>query len=325
MMYEENAPPDIELSLVESVIQRCFPSIKRPTVRFLYHGTHNVYEVEGSYIFRFPSTFLPTRERSELVRRETEVLNGLKDHLTVQIPSPVFVETDSDNPFMGYEKIPGSSLTWHYSNTPTKKRRSIAEQVGVFLGELHGLDLAEISPGTSDSSFDAESDRKQWSEFYERAVEITYPSLSSTQRRWSDALFHDFLDHDENFQYEPVLVHGDFDTSNILVDPETFKVTGIIDFEEAGMYDPAADFLFQREGAEFLAQILKTYPKVTDSQLQQRMSFRFGRAPFVYILSGLDFGIEGMVTFGYQLLNERVRNWDAYSSVLKESFSSLLR
>jgi aminoglycoside 2''-phosphotransferase len=325
MMYEENAPPDIEFAVVESIVQRCLSSINNPTVRFLYHGTHNVYEVEGSYIFRFPSTFLPTEERRRLVRRETYVLNGLKDHLTVQIPSPVFVEANSDYPFMGYERIPGSSLIWHYSKAPAEKRRSIAEQVGEFLGELHSLNLAGLLPETPDSSFDIESDRKEWSEFYERVVEITYPNLSPAQKRWSDELFHNFLDRDENFQYEPVLVHGDFDTSNILVDPVTFEVKGIIDFEEARMYDPAADFLFQREGADFLASILEKYPAETDPHLPQRMSFRFGRAPFVYILSGLDFGIEGMITFGYQLLDERVRNWDMYSSVLAESFSALRR
>ncbi len=324
-MYEENTLPDIELAVVESVVQRCFPTIKRPTVRFLYHGTHNVYEVEGRYVFRFPSMFLPAVERSQLVRREADVLNGLRNHLTVRIPSPAFVEVDSDYPFIGYEKIPGSSLTWHYSKTPKERRRCIAEQVGEFLGELHSLDLTQISSGTVGSSFDVESDRKEWSKFYDRVVEITYPNLSPTQRQWSDALFNDFLDHDENFDYEPVLVHGDFDSSNILVDPETLEVTGIIDFEETRMYDPAADFLFQREGAEFLASILKRYPRATDSHLQQRMSFRFGRVPFIYILSGLDFGIEAMTTFGYQLLNERVSNWDRYSSVLTESFSALLR
>ncbi|MHA2432724.1 MAG: phosphotransferase family protein [Candidatus Thorarchaeota archaeon] len=325
MMYEENVPPDIELSVVESIIQRCLPSITSPTVRFLYHGTHNVYEIEGRYIFRFPSTFLPAKVRSKLVRRETEVLNGLKDHITVKIPSPMFVDADSETPYMGYQKITGSSLTGHYSNVPIKQRRSIAEQVGRFLGELHDLDLADISPGAPDSPFDPESDCKEWSRFYDRVVETTYPNLSPAQIEWSDALFHDFLDHDQNFEFEPVLIHGDFDTSNILVDSETFEVTGIIDFEETRMYDPAADFLFQREGAEFLTPILKTYPKVTDARFQQRMSFRYGRVPFLYILSGLDFGIEGMVTCGYQLLNERVRKWDIYTSVLTESFSALLR
>ena len=323
MMYEENTPPDIELAVVESIIQTCIPDVKSPKVRFLYHGTHNVYEVEGRFIFRFPSTFLPVKERIRLVRRETEILNGLQDYITIRIPSPLFVEVDSDYPFMGYKKIQGSSLTWHYSKAPAEKRRSIAERVGEFLGELHSLDLAEISAQTLDSSFDAESDRKEWSEFYGRVVEIAYPNLSTTQRQWSDDLFSNFLDHDENFQYEPVLVHGDFDTSNILVNPETLEVTGIIDFEESRMYDPAADFLFQREGTEFLTPILKKHSRATDIHLQQRMSFRFGRVPFVYILSGLDFGIEGMTTFGYQLLDERVRNWERYSSVLTESFALL--
>ncbi|UCH05196.1 MAG: phosphotransferase, partial [Candidatus Thorarchaeota archaeon] len=185
--------------------------------------------------------------------------------------------------------------------------------------------MADISPGVHIPSFEPESDRRELSRFYDRAVEITYPNLSPAQRQWSDVLFHDFLDHDENFKYQPVLVHGDFDTSNILVDPETFEMTGIIDFEEARMYDPAADFLFQGEGAEFLTAMLRTYPRMAAAHLPQRMSFRFGRIPFIYILSGLDFGIEGMVAFGYQLLKERVRNWNRYSSVLTESLSNLLR
>lgn len=325
MIYEENVPPDIELSVIESTIQTCFPDVKSPEVRFLYHGTHNVYEVRGRFIFRFPSTFLPAKERIRLVRRETEILNGLQDHIAIRIPSPLFVEVDSETPYMGYQKIPGCSLTRHYSDLSIEQRQNIAKQVGVFLGELHELELAAVSPGTEDSSFDIEADRREWSKFYERVVEITYPNLSHAQKLWTDTLFHDFLDHDENFQFEPVLVHGDFDTSNILVDPETFEVTGIIDFEETRIYDPAADFLFQREGSEFMTPLLKTYPKEIDGRLQQRMSFRYGRIPFVYVLSGLDLGIDEMVRFGYRLLDERVRKWDLYSSVLRETFSALLR
>ncbi|UCH03668.1 MAG: phosphotransferase, partial [Candidatus Thorarchaeota archaeon] len=142
MMYEENVPPDIEMSVVISIIRRLFPRVKSPSVIFLYHGTHNVFEVDGRYIFRFPSTFLTTEERSRLVRREAEVLNGLKDRIKVRIPSPLFVDADSEIPYMGYEKIPGSSLTVHYSKTPIRQRQRIAEQVGRFLGELHSLDMA---------------------------------------------------------------------------------------------------------------------------------------------------------------------------------------
>ncbi|MFX1264708.1 MAG: phosphotransferase family protein [Promethearchaeota archaeon] len=325
MMYEENVPPDIDMSTVVSIVREIFPHIESPSVIFLYHGTHNVYEVEGRYVFRFPSTFLPVKERSRLIRREVEVLNGLRNRITVRIPAPLFVDVDSETPYMGYQKIPGSSLTGLYSTVPAEERQSIAEHAGRFLGELHSLDIHDISPGMQGSPFDPESDRKEWSRFYDRVVEIVYPNITPTHKRWSSRLFRDFLDHDENFKFEPVLVHGDFDTSNILVDSETFEVTGIIDFEEAGMYDPAADFLFQREGAEFLTSVLKTYPRMIDSHLQRRMSFRFGRIPFIYILSGLDFGIEGMITFGYQLLDERVRNWERYSSVLTESFSALHR
>ncbi|GAH43787.1 unnamed protein product, partial [marine sediment metagenome] len=39
-----------------------------------------------------------------------------------------------------------------------------------------------------------------------------------------------------------------------LVDPKTFKITGIVDFEESRIYDPAVDFLFYDEGDVFLRE-----------------------------------------------------------------------
>jgi aminoglycoside phosphotransferase (APT) family kinase protein len=39
----------------------------------------------------------------------------------------------------------------------------------------------------------------------------------------------------------PVLVHGDFGPNNVLIDPETFAVTAVLDWEFAGVGEPVAD------------------------------------------------------------------------------------
>lgn len=322
-MYEETNPPDIDSSVVRSVIHRCFPSIENPTIDFLYHGTYNVYEVEGEFIFRFPSTVLPASERSRLVKREAEILNLLREHLSVRIPAPEFVDSWQDNPYMGYRKIPGASLSRQYDTIPTEQQVLIAEWVGIFLGELHSLDLGPLSQRYPDFSLDTITYRKYWNEFYRRVEEIVYPTLSKNKIEWSEKLFHTFLDLDENFEFSPVLVHGDFDTSNILVDPETFQVTGIIDFEETGMYDPAYDLQFLGEGVGFQTALLRSYPRELDNYISQRITFLSGRAPFDYILSGIDLGVESLAAAGYQMLDDTVSNWSHYTSVVTRSFAAL--
>jgi len=258
-----------------------------------------------------------------LIEREAILLEKLKDFISVQIPEPLYVDISDDNPHMGYQKLPGASLTRYYHIVPAAKRRSIGETAGRFLGELHELNLHELWVENSDPVFDVEADRNDYRAVFNRIQKEVYPNLSESQIEWTDVLFHEFLEPDENFDYEPCLTHGDFDTSNILVNPKTFEVTGIIDFEETRMYDPAADFLFQDGGVDFLAAILGSYTRKTDEKLPQRMTFRLGRQPFIYILSGIDFKLERMVSYGYAALDEMIREWNRYSSVLSESFATL--
>ena len=50
-MYEETNPPDIEESVVQAAVEKCFPHISNPRIQFFYHGTYNVYIVEEKYLF----------------------------------------------------------------------------------------------------------------------------------------------------------------------------------------------------------------------------------------------------------------------------------
>lgn len=317
-MFEENNPPDIDFSIVYQAVQTHIPIIRESEIRFLYHGTHNVYDVKDEYIFRFPGTIFSCEERKQLVQRETTLLRALKPHLSVRIPDPKFVDAASENPHMGYRKLPGASLHRFFDNTSVEKKRHLGETLGHFLGQLHDLNLDELTEGEIESSFSPGGDRDDHRCFFERIQKEVYPNLSESQKEWTEILFHDFLDCDENFDYDPGLVHCDFDTTNILVNPSTLEVTGIIDFEETRMYDPAADFLFQDEGEDFLKAMLKAYPRRIEAQLPHRMSFRLGKCPFIYILSGIDFGLKEMVSYGYRDLNEMIENWQRYSLVLKE-------
>jgi len=318
-MFEEANPPDIEESVVQDAVKACFPHILKPRIKFHYHGTYNVYLIEEKYLFRFPSGILPIDEQQRLVRREASLLEKLRNHLTYSIPTPEFVNTRSNTPFMGYQMIPGVSLSRHYESTTVEQQRFLGKQVGGFLSQLHAIDRSDVGIG-EDGSYRPEESRTEYRGVLTRVQDIVFPDLSKSEKDWTEALFNDFLDSEENFGFEPVLIHGDFDTSNILVNPATFTITGIIDFEECRVYDPAADFIFLSEGAEFLTSLLHSYTGKIDSRLGKRVLFRLGRQPFIYILWGVEHELDTMVTYGYATLRDFIANWKGYVSVARQCF-----
>ena len=320
-MYEEYNPPDIPMDYVVSTISKFFPQNRDLKITFHYHGTYNVYLVDERYIFRISSASIPADEAKKLILKEAKVLKKLREYLSFKIPCPEFIDIESKHPAMGYEMLPGESLSRCYDKTTVTQQIELAKQVAEFLGELHAPEMRMLFRDRND--FNPEKYRNEWQKVYVAVQERVYPHLQQASIKWIDGLFTDFLENRLNFQFTPRLIHGDFDTSNILVDSDAMKVTSIIDFEETRIYDPAVDFLFIGEGLVFLKTLLEEYPYGFDSGFHNRMIFQFGRQPLIYMLYGLQHDIKSMVTYGHSTLKHRISEWNKYQSLLDNAFSGL--
>jgi aminoglycoside 2''-phosphotransferase len=305
--FEESNPRDVPLELVHQVVRRFFPEIQESDISFHYHGTYNVFEVKGEYIFRFPDRSLFGQEGFDLIHRENEVLELLRPHLNVEIPRFQFLTDDPTTPFAGYRKIPGVSLSRCFEGASRGQRRAIAEWLGSFLTELHSDRVLSQFMERFPSDFTLDWYRRYWERWLQDVRQKVFPALNSQQRGWTSELFEGFIEDSENYRFPPRVVHGDFDTSNVLVDPGSYDVTGVIDFEEARIWDPAADLLFFGEGATFIEDLLASYSLQLGPNLEQRRLFLMKRIPLVYIMWGLDNGHRGMVTAGFEMLEHRMR------------------
>jgi hypothetical protein len=67
-------------------------------------------------------------------------------------------------------------------------------------------------------------------------------------------------------------VHSDLAAEHILLDPATHQVTGIIDWSEISVGDPAIDFagMFHWGGLDFLNAVLSHYRHHLDAGLRER-------------------------------------------------------
>ncbi len=311
-LYEEQNPKDISFHEVKQTIREFLPKIQETNIKFLYHGSYNVFEVSEEYIFRIPDIHLRNLIGIQLIENEIRTLDILKDCLTLPIPNPIFIRTEGNIPLMGYKKIPGVSLSKCYTNLHRICRQKLAQCIGKFLLQLHSDETlskyAEIVP-TVQSNFKAHY-QIVWRNEFKKVKSIIFHLLDENQIDWTLRIYGDFLSQIEKHSFSPVLTHGDFDTTNILVNPISCELTGIIDFEDTRPFDPAVDFLFYNEGKEFQEEIIKSYSNTLDKYFDERRQFYYSRSCFPYMIFGLENDIPSLVNAGLELLNDRMKRFD---------------
>ena len=77
----------------------------------------------------------------------------------------------------------------------------------------------------------------------------------------------------DDYKGTPSFLHLDFRGNNILVDPHSGRLAGIIDWGNAGVGDPALDFMWLTvwRGWPFAKAVLKSYAKPFDAGFTERI------------------------------------------------------
>lgn len=190
---------------------------------------------------------------------EKHLLPALWQHRTpeisLRIPRPAwYAPPNADFPHgvIGYPKIPGTPL-----EIATLKNQSYAEvysvPIGGFLAWLHRVPLDVI-----DLHDDFHARRSDWQAQHARTMPHLRSLLTGDEYdkldRWWDALLRDA----RMAHYTPVIQHGDLWVGNILIDG--VHLTGVIDWSNAGVGDPAQDFApLLYVGEHFLLETIKHY------------------------------------------------------------------
>ena len=289
------------------LLKEIFADLTAEEIIFHYHGTYNVFIIKNDYIFRFPDASLYNSKGFDLIRNEMNLLKAIRDSLSFEIPNPIYCSKDENNPFVGYHKIPGISLSRIYNKIGNSERERIGHSIGQFLSEYHSYDLrSRVTRSHFKGEIPSPEDHfKAWSDLFEKVKKIVFPRIENSSKLWLKKVFQTYLDSKENFLFTPSLVHGDFDTSNILVDPDTLEITGIIDFEDAKISDPAVDLIFVEEGAVLRNAILSSYQGEKNDTLEERIRFYYCRAGTAYILYGVENNMSKLAEYGKLMLKKR--------------------
>ena len=312
--YEERNPKDISFHEVKQAINKFLPKIQETDIKFLYHGSYNVFEVSEEFIFRIPDKHMRNKIGIQLIENEIRTLDILKDLFTPLIPDPIFIHIEGNIPLMGYQKIPGVSLSKCYTNLRPECRHKLAQNIGKFLSQLHSSEILSKynkSVATDFLSFQTQY-QNVWKNEFKKIKSLILHRLDDNQSDWTLMIYNKFLPQIKKYSFNPVITHGDFDITNILVNSDSCELTGVIDFEDTRVFDPAVDFLFYNEGKEFQEEIIKNYSHTLDKYFDERRKFYYSRSCFPYMIFGLENDIPSLVNAGFDLLLERMKRFPAF-------------
>lgn len=302
---------DISVETARDDIKRNFPDLKIEKIESFGSGKDNaVFIVNGDLLFRFAKT----EKADRLMRQETRALSEIQGMIDFAIPTFVLIGKSSHNLiFVAYEKIPGVKLgKSDLVSAEGFVYEGLISQIAHFLKQLHSIDI--------DTAKKWELRELNFRSLYENelldARERVYPFVKQEHpedfgiiEAYLENLYSSYLGDERNFNFTPVVLYADFKPEHILFDPNTRKITGIIDWGSLRTGDPDYDFFrpYAYCGKEVAGALLRSYYTNPDlERLFQKLDF-FLRARIVfYIIRQIVLNNSEMVEFNFQRLKKHV-------------------
>ena len=235
------------------LIKKSNPDLIIKDLKFIKSGFHSLgVLVNDSFIFRFPLE----KEFFEEYIKEQKLLNVIHNKISTKLPILTLYSIDGEI-FTKHKLIKGEQYSSIGQNLNKKEKDILADDLAKFLAELHNIktNIIEISQFSPNDY-----------EILEHKY-ILYNYLKNNENidQFNNVL-HDFeIESKKLSKNNIVLCHNDLNENNILIDTETKRLAGIIDFGNAVKRDFSSDFAsLLKYDYDLTLNIINKYQKLTN-------------------------------------------------------------
>ena len=243
--------PD-RVAAVRRMVAARLPGYRVDTVVRMPEGLDNLaYEVNGELIVRWSKEPDPAA-RAAVVDREARLLAAVAGISPLPVPEPAFAVPEQG--CLAYPKLPGRPLL----DLPEPWWSAHAGSVGATLGEL--LTALHAAPVEHLAAL-ADVDDQPPAEWRGEAAEA-YATVAGRVPAVHRGAVEAFLEAPPPAGgWTPVFSHNDLGIEHVLADPGGWTVTGILDWSDAAIVDPAVDvgLLYRDLGPAALDGALGSY------------------------------------------------------------------
>ncbi|GAA1627290.1 hypothetical protein GCM10009733_025040 [Nonomuraea maheshkhaliensis] len=263
---------------IQALLARHLPGYRVRSVRRLGTGLDNyVSEVNDELLVRRSRVSEPRKTRQEVAR-----LAAVRELSPLPVPEVVFADDESGA--IAYRKLAGTPLNL-LEGSPSLRPRELARPLGGFLSAIHGAEPARMEELAPRDAYpmptllqDAELDYRD----VERHVPVDQrPLVERFLRQHPPA--------------EPELTrfcHNDLGAEHLLVDADGATITGVIDWTDAAITDPAHDFalIYRDLGPEIFELTVSCYEFEVTEEDRARILFHARCALIEDLAYGLSIG-----------------------------------
>jgi aminoglycoside phosphotransferase (APT) family kinase protein len=268
---------------VRGVVATHLPGYQIDSVALLGEGEDNIaYEVNGELVVRFSQEPDPA-SRAAQVDGEARLLAAVAGISPLPVPEPSF--TVAEQGCLAYFKLPGLPLI----DLPLPQRlshgRSIAATLGELLTALHGVPAGRMA----DLVDTDDQPKARWLREAAQAYATVAERVPAAHRPAVEAFLHAPPPAD---RHGLAFSHNDLGIEHVLIDPAAWTVTGIIDWSDAAIADPAHDFglIYRDLGPAALGLALRSYR--TDVHDREAISARAAFYARCSVLADMAYGIQ---------------------------------
>ncbi|MCW2878975.1 MAG: hypothetical protein JWQ95_3075 [Sphaerisporangium sp.] len=237
---------------VRGVVATHLPDYRIDSVVLLGEGEDNIaYEVNGELIVRFNKES-DSAARAAKVNDDARLLATVADISPLPVPKPSF--TVAEQGCLAYFKLPGLPLI----DLPVPQRSAHSTSIAATLGELLTA-LHDVPAGRMAELVNTDDQPK---ELWLREAAETYATVADRVPMVHRPAVEAFLDAPPPTDgYALVFSHNDLGIEHVLIDPVAWTVTGVIDWSDAAIVDPAYDFglIYRDLGPDAIRQALCSY------------------------------------------------------------------
>jgi aminoglycoside phosphotransferase (APT) family kinase protein len=281
----------LDEAVAARVLAQQFPELAGAAVTPLGAGwDHDVFLCEG-LVFRFPKRM----DQVAWLARETEVLRLARAVLGSIVPDFSYVgepTSDFPYPFVGYPLVPGIPADAHLPD-----HGALASDLGAALTRLHNVDAGLVPPTpTGEEPLAAAGHRLDLSSCA-RAVRERLPTAL---RAAADPYLLGGLPL-PRLVGGRVFAHNDICAEHVLVDAASGRLTGLIDWTDAMVTDPAVDFvgLITISDWSFVRAVRKAYRRPLDHTFAQRLTWLTRTMTLRWLGEAIEEGMDGSRHFAW--------------------------
>jgi aminoglycoside phosphotransferase (APT) family kinase protein len=280
--------------LARAILERRFPDVRLDGLRHLGSGWEfDAYLSPGGWVFRLPRRPEGARE----LAREPPVLDLVRPVLApdVAVPRPeLFAHPGPDFPYpvVGHRLVEGVGA----DHPDVPEHPALPAQLGATLGRLHAVSTDRAR----DAGVDVDPDGvRAW----DREMREVLDELRGTSPV-ADAALNRLPDEEEvpaDYAGPLRFIHNDLCPDHVLVRRDTGELSGLIDWTDAALADPALDFVFPVtwRGWGFTEDLLASYGPTLDGGFVPRLRHLARVLSLVWLHEALERGVDERKHLGW--------------------------